>query len=53
MKTAFVSPILSEVLAGYNVSTYIDDICIERRMFLNYQDAENFANEWMGTGESK
>ena len=48
MKTAFIDLVLSEVFAGYSVSTYVDEKCIERRAFRDFEDAETFAYEWAG-----
>lgn len=46
-RSATVGLVLQENLAGWMASRYIDEECIERRMFRDEYEAEDWAAEWV------
>lgn len=46
-RSATVGLVLEEHIAGYLAMRYYDDRCVDRRMFRDECDAEDWAAEWV------
>lgn len=46
-RSASVGLVLEEHIAGYLAMRYYDDECVERRMFRDEWEAEEWAAEWV------
>jgi hypothetical protein len=46
-RSASVGPVLEEHLAGWMAHRFYDDVTVERRMFRDEWEAEEWAAEWV------